>query len=418
MNRLVLVAVLPILILAAGWRVQRQLRAELIARPPATADDLRWALRLDPDNPSPHFRLGIAHRDLPELQDFETSRGHLETAAALNPYSWRYQRELAQLYELSGLPGDAEQAFLRALELSPRNGAYRWRLASFYLRQRSIDRAVDQLELALAADRKLLEPTLSLLLGAGGSYRQLDRVWPPDPAARRLLLTLLCRRPLTPAGTDFRQQLWADLIAADEAVPLADGLIYIERLVEERRYDQARAGWIELQGSLGLPDRDFETGRNRIWNGHFETRLAQAGFGWTVHAGEGYAAVLAAGEGLDGSQALRVRFDGSRNVDFSGVSQRVPVDPGRSYRLSFHARAENLSTDQGIYFAIRDGPTGRPLAATERLLGTVSWTSYSTALVAAGPWLQIRLRREPSLRFDNRLSGVLWIDSVRLEAVG
>ncbi len=429
MNRLLISIVLPLLIIAAGWRVLQQYRAARLARNQSTLEGLRKAVRLDPDGPDYHFRLGVAHRDLPELQNPRKAKTYLETAVALNPYNWRYRRELAQLYELSGQTRDAEQAFLMAVELSPRSGGYRWRLANFYLRHRAIDKAVPQLELALAADRGLLEPTLGLLLRAGGSYRQIDRVWPEDQQARLRLLRLVCQReppsgesPRRLAGgagsprEDFLQELWHGLLASAEPVPLADGQVYIERLLAEHRFEEARVRWIELTGNNGISDTRFELGHNLIWNGDFERHITQTGFGWKVRNADGYTAILAEGEGFDGSRSLRITFDGSRNLSFSGLRQRVIVDSGRPCRLSLRARTQDLSTDQGVFFEVQDGPSRGRLLTTKRLLGSTPWTIYSSVFVPESPWVHVLLSRETSLRFDNRLSGVLWIDSVKLEA--
>lgn len=418
MNRLLIKIVLPLLILAAGWRVSGRFRAAQIARLEATPESLEKAMQLDPQEPDYPFRLGVAHRDLPELQDPHRAKAYLEKAAALNPYNWRFQRELAQLYELSGQTRDAEQAFRRAVELSPRNGAYRWRLANFYLRNRSLDQAVLQLELALATDRALLEPAFGLLLRAGGSYQQIDRIWPADGPARRRLLRLVCRQEPSAQGEKFLRELWHRLLAGAEPLPLADAQVYLEGLIEDGRFEEARARWVEFAGSHGMSDAGFELGNNLIWNGDFEWHLTPAAFGWRVRDGEGYTATRAAGEGVDGSTALRITFDGSQNLSFSAVQQRVVADSGRAYRLSFRARGQDLSTDQGVFFEVQDGPSRRRLLRTERLIGSIPWAEYSTALVSPSPWLHVLVRREPSLRFDNRLSGVLWIDSVKLEASG
>lgn len=411
---------LSLLILAAGWRVVQQLRAAEVARQP-TLEGLQEAVRLDPEGAGYHFRLGVAHRDVPELQDLTRARGYFERAIELNPYNWRYRRELAQLYELSGLISEAEAAYLAALELSPRSGNYRWRLANFYLRHRSLKEALPQIELALAADDDLLEAALELLLQAGASGEQIDRVWPADRDARWRLLTFLCRRQAAlgeAVGQGFMRELWGGLLAGDEPMSIADGQIYVERLMRDGRFPEARARWIELTNRNGVVDARFERGQNRIWNGDFETDFTQMVLGWRVRDAEGYAVSRSVGEGSDGSAALRIAFDGSQNVSSIGVEQRVIVEPGRTYRLSLRVRSQDLSTDQGVYFQVLDGPVRRQLVATEPMLGSMPWTRYSSTFVANNPWINLVLRRNSSLRFDNRIDGVLWIDSVSLEAVG
>ncbi len=423
MNRLLIRIVLPLLIIAAGWRVFEQFRAARMARQQPTLEGLQEAIRLDPEGSDYHFRLGVAHRDVPELRDTDRARSHLEKAVALNPYNWRYQRELAQLYELSDQIQEAEDAFVRAVSLNPGSSSYRWRLANFYLRNRSIDQAVPQLELALAANHRLSKPVLGLLLRTGASYPQIERAWPGDPESLRRLLPLLCRPPSGEAGSkeggtiqDFRRRLWDRLLAGAEPLPLADGQVYVERLIEERRFEEARARWIELAGSNGWSDAGFEQRHNLIWNGDFERPLTQTGLGWQVRDAGGYSAARLEGEGSDGSHALRIAFDGSQNVSSLTIQQRVIVEPGRSYRLSFDVRTQDLSTDQGVFLAVQDGPSHRRLAATEGFRGSLPWTVHTAGFVAEGPWVLVLLGRDSSLRFDNQIGGVLWIDSVSLES--
>ena len=66
-----------------------------------------------------------------------------------------------------------------------------------------------------------------------------------------------------------------------------------------------------------------------------------------------------------------------------------------------------------------DATTGRTLSSTEAIAGSTPWRCYQdTLLVEEGSHrLLLRLRRDKSLRLDNRLSGTLWLDSVVLERV-
>ena len=423
-NRLLISVVLPLLILASGWRVFHQFRAAQIANDRPTLDGLLEAVRLDPKEPRYHFQLGVAHRDIPELRDIDQARSRLETAVALNPHNWRYRRELAQLYELSGQISEAEVALLKAVELSPRRGNYRWRLANFYLRNRSMEKAVPQLELALAANSRLAEPVLGLLMGAGSSYQQINRVWPRDRESRLRLLRLLCRQPWVDeipersiGSQGFRHQLWDQLLDDTEPLLPADGQVYVERLFEEQRFGEARERWSELAVDNGWSDTRFEKGQNLIWNGDFEWPLTGVGLDWRVRDADGYAVKVAEGEGSGGSDALRLTFDGSQNLKSLEVLQRVIVDPGQGYRLSVRARTEDLSTDQGVFVVVQDGLSRRQLVALEPFRGSMPWTRHSSGFVARSPWILVLLRRNSSLRFDNQIDGVLWLDSVNLEPV-
>lgn len=103
---------------------------------------------------------------------------------------------------------------------------------------------------------------------------------------------------------------------------------------------------------------------------------------------------------------------------YNHVSQREVVKPG-TYRFEAEMRASEITTDQGVGFRIVDAEDGRRLdVRTERLRGTTDWrrvelrfrTPERTKLV------EIQVVREPSLKFDNKISGTVWIDEVVLAA--
>ncbi len=437
LNRFLVWGLLPLLMAAAGWRVLQQFNAAQAARP-STPEGLAAALRWDSQEPGYPFRLGVMYRDAPELRDLEKARTYLEKAIELNPYNWRYQRELAQLYELAGLQPEAEAAFVKAVNMNPLSGSYRWRLANFYLRSGSLDRALPHVKTALAADRQLLSATPGLLLKAGASFEQVDQLWPDDPAAWREMLRVLSR-PQTGSMEDsalsYLETVWSRLLEGAEPLTFADGMVYIQRLIADEHFEDARQRWIELSRSHGVVDGRFESEDTYVWNGGFESPLTRTGLGWQVPAVKGLTASLAESRGFEGSTAtpfegsaatpfegsaaLRIEFDGSQNLSFLGAQQQIVVVPGRTYQLSCYLRSEDLRGGQGAYIEVVDGGSGHIVLATEPVLGSTPWKAYSGSFQVTKDthWVLLRFSRRPSLRFDNLFRGVLWIDKVSLESV-
>jgi hypothetical protein len=80
-------------------------------------------------------------------------------------------------------------------------------------------------------------------------------------------------------------------------------------------------------------------------------------------------------------------------------------------------RAEQITTDQGIGFRIVDAEEpGRLDVKTPRLSGTHDWTSIETRFIVPQQTrlVEVQVIREPSLKFDNKISGTAWVDDVRL----
>jgi len=57
---------------------------------------------------------------------------------------------------------------------------------------------------------------------------------------------------------------------------------------------------------------------------------------------------------------------------------------------------------------------------TEELTGTNEWRLLEKTFAAGRGTrlIEVQLSREPSLKFDNKIRGTLWLDGVTLERVG
>jgi len=118
-----------------------------------------------------------------------------------------------------------------------------------------------------------------------------------------------------------------------------------------------------------------------------------------------------------GKRSLRLRFDRTENLAGFGIYQSVYLKPGR-YRLRAWVKAQDIGTDQGIVIQVGDvagGPFG-----TEPILGTTDWKLVEAGFtVPAGGGLHtVQLGRKTSKKFDDKVSGTLWIDEVSIRAEG
>ncbi len=179
-------------LLAAGGRTLPRFLAAYGLHSEPGLERLEAAVRRAPDDPGHHFRLGVATRDLPQAMDLERSGRHLEKAIELNPRNWRYRRELALLHELAGRPSEAEKSYLEAVRLNTGSADYRWRLAHFYLRSGSLDKALPHFRTALEAEPRRRRSALASLLEAGAGRAQILAAWPASEEARAELPGLLC----------------------------------------------------------------------------------------------------------------------------------------------------------------------------------------------------------------------------------
>ena len=410
---------LTLLFMTAGWKVFHQLAASYAFSTLPGIDGAARAIAWDASGAEYYFQLGLAHRDEIEHLDLQAASRDLAGAVRLNPYNWRYWVESARCSEISGSLDQAEKAYLHAMELNPQAADFRWRLANFYVRRRELEKSFPHFAAAVSLQPSYQDACLELLwkLGVGG--RVLCRIWPEDKASRLELVSFLAAKQAKSEADhdDLIKEQWSRLLGSDRLLAAEEDM-YVRYLLQHRDYRDARQQWIRLLARNGSRDPNFEAGRNLIWDGGFEESGLGGSFDWSPTSEEGYSVARAAREGVEESPGLRLDFFGTVNLDSALLRQKVIVDPGQRYTLSFYARSRDITTEQGIFFEVTDEESGAALQETPRVLGTTPWTRYSASFQTGGTThtVLVTLRRRRSRRIDNLLGGTFWLDLVTLEA--
>jgi len=194
---------------------------------------------------------------------------------------------------------------------------------------------------------------------------------------------------------------------------------YFSFLQSEKQFQELRRKWSEAWAAQGPGSEEYETGENYVWNGHFERPLASGVLDWTIRVPDGVKWSLDRHRENGFSTALKLEFDGNHNLEFNGLTQQVVVGAARQYRFSFRARADRISTDQGLFLQITDVGR-RVLFESDQVNGTVPWREYTGAFLLSEniQVLQLWLRRNQSRRIDSLISGTFFLDDVRLAEVG
>lgn len=408
------------LLLAVGWKVFCQFAAVQVSLSTPGVEGAQEAIRWDPDGPAYSFQLGLMHRDDLKYRDLVASRTYLERAVELNPHNWQYWLELGRSYEISSLPQEAEGAYLRAVKLNPRVAVYRWRLGNFYVRNHQVEKSLPQIQAAFTFDPTYQEVALDLLSRIGLETEEIERFWPEDREARLVLVKFLlqkAKRKGSEEGLDsFIERQWKKLLSSSDPMTVPEGDLYIRHLLQEGFYDQARTRWLQLVTVNGLRDSSFAAKNNLIWNGEFENPMTRGSLDWQRSKRPGFSISHTQDEGFDGTRCLRIDFQGTENLNFRSLAQKVIVEPNTMYDFSVEVRSQEISTKRGVFFEIVDNRTGASLLRTEPVLGTMSWSRYhgSVSVPAGSHSITVRARRNRSRRIDNLLQGTLWLDSMSL----
>jgi len=338
-----------------------------------------------------------------------------QKAVQKNPLSAHYWMDLASAYEATGDDVRAQQAFEHAKAVYPTSAEVAFHYGNFLLREQKYPEAYNELRQAVQTDRTLLPLVISRTWRASGDVNQLlDHVLPAEVDAYLQALDFFGSvHEVEPALA-----IWDRLLKLGRFVPLARTFPLLDELIREDRADDARRVWREALGAAGLPR--MEPARDSlIWNGDFQPEFSNGGLGWRWDATPGAAIDFDFQARPNNSRAVRLDFSGGHNVSLSAPFEFVPVEANRGYHFHAYMRTEQITTESGLRFSITDPNHPNALnVLTDNFTGSRPWTAVEADL-STGPethFLLVRLVRDPSRLFDNKLSGTAWIADVSLVA--
>ena len=329
-------------------------------------------------------------------------RGHAEAAVAsfedalgadaAFPYRWS---DLGDALLNAGRTDQAGYCFERALVLAPHDPQIRLRAANFRFRVGDTGQAL-KLDSAVLSQVPDYDGAIFLYyLRLGGALdRVLDEGIGADPRAAAEFYRFLAARDAAYADATWHWLEQRGFVTRSLAVERASWLLGKERPSE------ASALWLRYVSSGA-----------RITDPGFEEKASGEAFGWHWDPSPGVEIASDDRGAHSGRRSLRIRFDSAENVDFHHVWQNVWLIPGR-YRLSAWIRTDGLTTDEGV--GVRVGS-----AHTTALAGNNGWTEVAVELtVPAARMARVEVFREPSMKFESRPRGSVWIDDVGLRPSG
>jgi hypothetical protein len=97
----------------------------------------------------------------------------------------------------------------------------------------------------------------------------------------------------------------------------------------------------------------------------------------------------------------------------------TPVRPG-NYVLRAWVRSDGITTNEGPRIAIQDAQSPNLLnIKSDSFLGTAEWTPVTIPFTVGRntSLISIRVIRDLSQKFDSKINGTVWLDSITLAAV-
>jgi hypothetical protein len=315
------------------------------------------------------------------------------------PYRWC---DLGEASLLAGRIEEARYCFSRAVELAPNSPSILLQAAEFHFTTHHPDDALPYTSRILKLIPNYDSEIFRYYAQAGLPPEDVLRRGIPEDSrpARSYFEYLLANSTPESAG-----KVWEWMLPRAFLDNRMAGR-YLQFLLNKRRFKEAVQRWVSYLG----PRRGEYPDSNLLFNGGFDKEPSGVPFDWTLGATEHVQ------EQRD-SGALRIMFDGAANLDYQGVSQLAVVEPG-TYQFKAAVRTEGLTTNQGIAFRLFDPESPSRLdVRTEAFGGTRQWLSVEKRFtVKTGTNLvKVQLFRQPSEKFDNKIAGMAWIKSLKLQ---
>ena len=400
MRRVSLLLLALALLIAIGWRVLTLGLADHYAR-----RDPERALALRPDHP---LALVVRAEQLAAAGQWPAAARLARKSLLGNPLQGRAYRLLARAAQADGDSTQAYALYRIAARRSPRDLPTRVWLFNHHLELGQAAAAMGDLDAILRARPQVI-PVLSETIFGAATRPEMQPAFVAAlknlPPWRASVLSMVVR---SAPDLDGVAGLMQRLRSGAERIDPVIAEEWIERLIRERRYQQAYVQW----AATLVPQARAVIGN--VFNGEFELPPSNRGFDWRIEAVAGARIDLlpaAGGKGL----SLRLAFDDQR-VPFRHLSQLLLL-PAARYRLDGLVRMEALRTERGLVWTLSCAEDGRVLASSEALRGTVSWQSFSLGFeipqaACQGQWL--RLQHSARVASEQRISGNIWFDALRV----
>ncbi|MFB3779334.1 MAG: hypothetical protein ACE141_17080 [Bryobacteraceae bacterium] len=341
------------------------------------------------------------------FQDDPRDRTALEHAVARNP---RYAAGWVNLGLLAEIEGDIPRAERLLLEAARIDRTYepRWTLANFYFRQGDQDKFWHWARKAAEMAYQDQTPLFQLCWRISQDPAViLTRAIPDRPAILAQYLNYLLLQ-----GKVAESEPVADrLIAAttDEGLPLL--VSYCEQLIRAGRMTSAVRAWNTLCARRRLPYEALDPLQARsLTNGAFSVPPLSAGFDWRLQLPDGVF-----GTRVSSMEAFRFSFSGSQPERCQLLSQVLPVEASRRYRLVYEFRMKGIPSPSGLRWYVSDLADWKEVSATPLEPSGDSWSRGALDFVAPsgdrGVVLVLEYQRAHG---STRIEGDLWLRQLSL----
>ncbi len=365
------------------------------------------AVKLTPADAEAHFASAAVSALIKPPQNSLTE---MEKAVAARPADYTLWMQLGLVRDQNGDQNGALAAFDESRQRAPFYAKPLWLRGNLLLRAGEYDMAFNDLRAAAHSDPELVPSLIDLAWGLSRNDPKLtEQMAGINTSKARLAFAKFLAKHGRPKEA-------LEQYRAEGTVPSDFSAELLNQLLAKEAYEEAFEIWKVDHQTTGPPNAP------QIYDGGFEGSLSfeDTGFGWRVpRVLQATKLSLDSSSAQSGAQSLRVEFEGDSNPGAILFAQLILLEPGKTYKVNFAARSQELVTGGPPIMVVHDASSDQRVLGRSPALskGTTGWEPISfvfTTLPTTRAGL-LSLRREGCTTSPCPIFGTLLIDSFSIE---
>lgn len=202
---------------------------------------------------------------------------------------------------------------------------------------------------------------------------------------------------------------WRNIETTGEQWQQKEVLALLEMLLRVNEVREAAAIW-----------RKYFNPDQILFDGGFSKPFLEQAFGWRTGKKQNFDLLFDKSLEGDAAGVVHYRFKGWENINFTHLSQIVPLESGRTYTLTAEMKSQKMTTDQRPFLEVSGYKCKAAAAVSEMVAPDQDWTQHQAAVTVPEECaaMVVRLRRKESNHIDSKLAGQLWLRNFVIAETG
>ncbi|MEW6002612.1 MAG: hypothetical protein AB1638_08215 [Nitrospirota bacterium] len=376
-------------------------------------EDILLASRITDEDARYHYLLGLLYHDSRDKGDTGKAIKSYHLSLERNPTNARAWLAIARAYRDSGMKEEAKYAIRKALSMDRNSPGLIWEAGVLYLIEDNPVEATGLFKkyLYMIPDEQENVYSLYYMMRVDPTYILDNLIFRDYIFYKRYLNFLMTHNLLNESF-----EVWKRIRYFNPE--RSEYLNYCDFLIKTGEIKGALALWDEFINKFGVLGNN-KSSPEAIWNGDFELAIENGGFDWKIGKADGLRIFMDRIVKRTGYKSLSADFDGRHNPGVYLAWQVVAVEPGKSYKVKGFIKTENITTKNGIFLEVAGFKCDTFVKRAESVTGTNLWKKIELEFTVPESCraAKIGIGRERSEKFDNKIAGDVWIDSISMTPI-